>query len=155
MPGGTSSPDLTNTLVRNIYPSASQVALYASPSIQATVGIGFDGGVQLLLAAIGAEILEAAEAGSTRSLFHYANEEGLAGVLESEELKLSLWRLGAKEYLSDIVPGTRTPGQLAQLLSIQLAQLLSIRDTEGQDLLTFSRSTCQILMSFRDALECL
>jgi hypothetical protein len=54
-------------------------------------------------------------------LFHYTNEEGLNGILESGELRPSLKavnpndvRYGNGQYLSDIVPGTKTPAQLSR-----------------------------------------
>jgi hypothetical protein len=58
-------------------------------------------------------------AGST--LFHYTNEEGLAGILESGELRASTKaanpndvRYGDGQYLTDIAPGTRTRAQLSR-----------------------------------------
>jgi RHS repeat-associated protein len=53
-------------------------------------------------------------------LYHYTNEKGLAGILESGELRPSLKainpndvRYGNGQYLTDIVPGTRTPSELS------------------------------------------
>jgi hypothetical protein len=55
------------------------------------------------------------------SLYHYTNEAGMEGILTSQELRPSLWyegtkdvRLGNGQYLSDIVPGYKTPSQSAQ-----------------------------------------
>jgi hypothetical protein len=63
----------------------------------------------------------AADAGPTRTLFHYTNEEGLAGIIDSEELNPSLGsinpndvRYGNGQYLSDIAPDTMTPAQLSR-----------------------------------------
>ncbi|MGW5336630.1 putative T7SS-secreted protein [Streptomyces bauhiniae] len=54
------------------------------------------------------------------SLYHYTNEKGYEGILESKELRVSLKeqnpkdaRFGDGQYLSDIQPGTKTPGQLS------------------------------------------
>lgn len=56
----------------------------------------------------------------TQTLFHYTNEKGLAGILDSGELNPSLKalnpndvRYGNGQYLSDIVPGTRTRSELS------------------------------------------
>jgi hypothetical protein len=56
-----------------------------------------------------------------KTLFHYTNAEGLAGILESGELRPSLKalnpndvRYGNGQYLSDIVPGSKTPAQLSR-----------------------------------------
>jgi hypothetical protein len=53
-------------------------------------------------------------------LYHYTNEAGVAGITESGSLNPSLWRVGTKDvrygngqYVSDIVPGTRTPSELS------------------------------------------
>ncbi|WP_159030625.1 MULTISPECIES: HYD1 signature containing ADP-ribosyltransferase family protein [Streptomyces] len=58
--------------------------------------------------------------GEITSLFHYTNEKGYKGILESGELRPSLKehnpkdaRFGDGQYLSDIGPGTKTPGQLS------------------------------------------
>jgi hypothetical protein len=65
----------------------------------------------------------AAEEGeaAAQTLFHYTNEAGHAGILESEALNPSLKalnpadaRYGNGQYLSDIVPGTKTPAQLSR-----------------------------------------
>ena len=54
-------------------------------------------------------------------LYHYTNEAGAAGIAESNSLNPSLWKVGTKDvrygngqYVSDIVPGTRTPSQLSR-----------------------------------------
>ncbi|HLL88277.1 MAG TPA: HYD1 signature containing ADP-ribosyltransferase family protein, partial [Tepidisphaeraceae bacterium] len=56
-----------------------------------------------------------------KSLYHYTNEAGMNGIVSSGELRPSLWYVGTKDvrygngqYLSDIVPGSRTPIQLAR-----------------------------------------
>ncbi|WP_212747294.1 HYD1 signature containing ADP-ribosyltransferase family protein [Streptomyces montanus] len=58
--------------------------------------------------------------GEITSLFHYTNEKGYKGILESGALRPSLKehnpkdaRFGDGQYLSDIKPGTKTPGQLS------------------------------------------
>jgi hypothetical protein len=55
-----------------------------------------------------------------RALFHYTDEAGQKGILESGELHASLTaanprdaRYGDGHYLSDIVPGSRTRAQLS------------------------------------------
>lgn len=65
-------------------------------------------------------ISEAAGKGPSR-LFHYTNEAGLEGILSSEKLNPSLKiinpkdvRYGEGQYLSDILPGTKTPAQLSR-----------------------------------------
>ena len=64
----------------------------------------------------------AAENAAVRqTLYHYTNEAGLNGILEDESLDPSLKalnpndvRYGNGQYLSDIVPGTKTPAQLSR-----------------------------------------
>jgi len=60
---------------------------------------------------------------SSSTLFHYTNEKGLNGILESNELLPSLKsvnpkdvRYGEGQYLTDIVPGSMTPNQLSRQL---------------------------------------
>jgi hypothetical protein len=55
-------------------------------------------------------------------LYHYTNEKGMQGILNSKELRPSLKsvnpkdvRYGNGQYLSDIKPGTKTPDQLSRL----------------------------------------
>jgi hypothetical protein len=63
-----------------------------------------------------------AEGESTaRTLFHYTNEAGHAGILESKTLNPSLKalnpsdaRYGNGQYMSDILPGTKSPAQLSR-----------------------------------------
>jgi hypothetical protein len=62
-----------------------------------------------------------APSSGTQSLYHYTNEPGLGGILKSRELRPSLGsinpkdvRYGNGQYLSDIVPGTKTPAQLSR-----------------------------------------
>jgi len=54
------------------------------------------------------------------TLYHYTNEDGMRGIVDSGQLNPSLKannpkdaRYGDGQYLSDIVPGTRTNGQLS------------------------------------------
>ncbi len=56
-----------------------------------------------------------------KSLYHYTNEGGMKGITSSGELRPSLWYAGTKDvrygngqYLSDIMPGARTPAQLSR-----------------------------------------
>ncbi|MGW5922137.1 putative T7SS-secreted protein [Nocardia fluminea] len=55
-----------------------------------------------------------------RTLYHYTNQEGHDGILDSQEMRPSLReqnpkdaRYGDGQYLTDIAPGTRTLGQLS------------------------------------------
>ena len=59
--------------------------------------------------------------GERQTLFHYTSEKGLEGILNTKELRPSLKevnpsdaRYGNGQYLTDIVPGTKTPAQLSQ-----------------------------------------
>ncbi|QOK94926.1 hypothetical protein HF908_23425 (plasmid) [Ralstonia pseudosolanacearum] len=54
-------------------------------------------------------------------MYHYTNEAGMTGILESGVLRPSLKalnpndvRYGNGQYLSDLVPGTLTPAQLSR-----------------------------------------
>jgi hypothetical protein len=54
-------------------------------------------------------------------LYHYTNEAGMEGIVSSGELRPSLQannprdvRYGEGQYLTDIVPGTKSPAQLAK-----------------------------------------
>nr|WP_167358906.1 HYD1 signature containing ADP-ribosyltransferase family protein [Streptomyces curacoi] len=54
------------------------------------------------------------------TLYHYTNEKGYDGILESGEMRASLRadnskdaRFGDGQYFTDIQPGTKTPGQLS------------------------------------------
>ncbi|MEU2869595.1 putative T7SS-secreted protein [Streptomyces olivoreticuli] len=58
--------------------------------------------------------------GEVTSLIHYTNEAGHQGILESNEMRASIRahnpkdaRFGDGQYLSDIEPGAKTPGQLS------------------------------------------
>ncbi len=82
--------------------TTSETASIASQTSQSVAGSG-----------------EAAE--ESQTLFHYTNEKGLTGILDSGELNPSLKalnpndvRYGNGQYLSDIVPGTKTPAQLSR-----------------------------------------
>lgn len=57
-----------------------------------------------------------------RTLYHYTTARGHEAITSSERLRPSLRavhandaRFGDGQYLSDIVPGTKTPGQLAYI----------------------------------------
>jgi hypothetical protein len=59
--------------------------------------------------------------GLPSTLYHYTNEAGMSGILDSKVLNPSLKalnpndvRYGNGQYLSDIVPGTMTPNQLSK-----------------------------------------
>ncbi|ALC89078.1 hypothetical protein AM500_04175 [Bacillus sp. FJAT-18017] len=59
---------------------------------------------------------------SKQTLYHYTNEKGAAGILDSKKLNPSLKannpkdaRYGDGQYLSDIAPETKTPAQLARI----------------------------------------
>ncbi|MGO8999383.1 MAG: HYD1 signature containing ADP-ribosyltransferase family protein [Polyangiaceae bacterium] len=61
------------------------------------------------------------EAPGAQTLFHYTTEEGMNGILETEQLNPSLKalnpadaRYGNGQYLSDIIPGSMTPAQLSR-----------------------------------------
>ncbi|WP_052306581.1 HYD1 signature containing ADP-ribosyltransferase family protein [Acetivibrio clariflavus] len=61
------------------------------------------------------------EQDNIKILYHYTDEVGLNGILNSKKLKPSLKavnpkdaRYGNGQYLSDIIPGTKTPGQLSK-----------------------------------------
>lgn len=54
-------------------------------------------------------------------LYHYTNEAGAVGIVESNSINPSLWKVGTKDvrygngqYVSDILPGTKTPAQLSR-----------------------------------------
>ena len=54
-------------------------------------------------------------------LYHYTNQSGMEGILQTKVIKPSLKELNPKDvrygngqYLSDIVPGTKTPSQLGR-----------------------------------------
>lgn len=58
--------------------------------------------------------------GSSNRLYHYTTERGMNGIVDSQKLNPSLLainpkdaRFGDGQYLSDIVPGTKKPSQLA------------------------------------------
>lgn len=60
------------------------------------------------------------ETPSRRTLYHYTTRHNLAAILSTETLRPSLQAVNPKDvrhgdgqYLSDIVPGNRSPGQLA------------------------------------------
>ena len=56
-----------------------------------------------------------------KTLYHYTNEKGMTGIVDSQKLNPSLKAnnpndcfYGEGQYLSDIVPGTKTPAQLSR-----------------------------------------
>jgi RHS repeat-associated protein len=80
--------------------------------------VGAFAGPSLALKGLGVAGRATSESGG---LFHYTTESGLRGILESGGLKPSLKalnpsdaRYGSGQYLSDIVPGTKTPAQLSR-----------------------------------------
>ena len=57
------------------------------------------------------------------TLYHYTTEEGMQGILSSESLNPSIKisstrdaRMGSGQYLTDIVPGSKTAGQTSRAL---------------------------------------
>ncbi len=55
-----------------------------------------------------------------RILYHYTSETGYTGILESKSIRPSLKannpkdaRFGDGQYMSDIIPGSKRPGQLS------------------------------------------
>ena len=80
------------------------------------------GGGSLAARSSGRVATVAAESvGGRQMLYHYTNEAGAAGILESGSINPSLWRVGTKDvrygngqYVSDIVPGIKTPAQLSR-----------------------------------------
>jgi HYD1 signature containing ADP-ribosyltransferase len=96
---------------------ASYAAAGKDPGFLLEMGLGMSGAV---LAARAGAIGDVA-AGGRQVLYHYTDEAGLAGITESNTLNPSLWRVGTKDvrygngqYVSDIVPGTKTPAQLSR-----------------------------------------
>jgi RHS repeat-associated protein len=78
--------------------------------------LGIRGGI-----AFGESLANGAAAEETQTLFHYTDEKGPTWILDSGELNPSLKalnpndvRYGNGQYLSDIVPGTKTPAQLSR-----------------------------------------
>lgn len=68
-------------------------------------------------------IVDTSHAANGSTLFHYTNEKGLTGILETNELKPSLKsinpkdvRYGEGQYFTNIVPGSMTPNQLSRQL---------------------------------------
>ena len=58
---------------------------------------------------------------SPETLYHYTNEEGMTGIVDSKSLNPSLLSnnpndcfYGEGQYLSDIIPGDKTPSQLSR-----------------------------------------
>jgi hypothetical protein len=59
---------------------------------------------------------------SSGIMYHYTSQDGYTGILKSKSLLPSLRannpkdaRFGDGQYLSDIVPGTKRPGQLSRI----------------------------------------
>jgi hypothetical protein len=96
-------------------PIRGQGRLVSGPVRPALVGnTGSVGGASAVDAVGGA-----ANTGPTR-LYHYTNEAGMNGIVDSAQLNPSLKalnpndvRYGNGQYLSDIPPGTRTPSELS------------------------------------------
>ncbi len=128
-PGGYESHDLTNGALEG-YRHPFQYGNSPVAQVAGTTGeFLFDAGT---VAAGGASTIRGARSlggeaanlahGSERStLYHYTTEGGLNGILESGELRPSLKavnpkdaRYGNGQYLTDIVPGTKTLGQLSK-----------------------------------------
>ncbi|MEL7570796.1 MAG: HYD1 signature containing ADP-ribosyltransferase family protein [Eubacteriaceae bacterium] len=68
-----------------------------------------------------ADAKNGADSAEIKTLYHYTNEEGLNGITKSNQLNPSLKvvnpsdaRYGNGQYLTDIVPGTKTPAQLSR-----------------------------------------
>ncbi len=81
---------------------------------------GMAGGVGCGVPKPAGAVEEAAVPTQRRTLYHYTTEKGLEGIKISGTLSPSLKainpkdvRYGEGQYLSDIVPGTKTPGQLS------------------------------------------
>jgi hypothetical protein len=58
----------------------------------------------------------------SRTLYHYTNEQGLSGILATKSLLPSTRarnprdaRFGDGQYLTDIMPGSKRPGQLSRI----------------------------------------
>jgi hypothetical protein len=94
------------------------------------VGVGkaaIKGGVAVLgrtaIAATTEEAVKEGGAAASNVLYHYTTEEGLQGIRTSNELRASIWKAGTKDvrygngqYLTDIIPGTRSNASLARQL---------------------------------------
>jgi RHS repeat-associated protein len=88
--------------------------------------LAIKGGAAVLeRAAIAASVEDAVEEGgeATNVLYHYTTEEGMQGIRTSNELRASIWKAGTKDvrygngqYLTDIVPGSRSNASLARQL---------------------------------------
>ena len=73
------------------------------------LGKGFDGGHK------------SGSSSTPKTLYHYTNEKGMTGIVETKKLNPSLKAnnpndcfYGEGQYLSDIVPGTKSPAQLSR-----------------------------------------
>ena len=91
-----------------------------------------------------------------KTLHHYTSEEGHAGIIQSKSLRPSVRannpqdaRFGDGQYLSDILPGTKRPGQLSMLFfgmpfaGRRFTHYVSI-DTKGLDVV-FGRQSVYVV----------
>ena len=67
------------------------------------------------------QIIEMSQQEETKILYHYTNQEGLSGILMTNQLNPSLKsendkdaRYGDGQYFSDIIPKTKTSNQLSR-----------------------------------------
>ena len=100
-------------------PDTSGAAIGGGASILIQIASGDEEEVLAGFWADGENVIARAPEG--RTLFHYTDEAGHTGILDSEALNPSLKALNPKDarygngqYLSDIVPGTKTPAQLSR-----------------------------------------
>jgi hypothetical protein len=84
-------------------------------------GAAAEAAIESALEAEGQAAAEAAGSDSAQTLFHYTNESGMKGILDSGQLNPSLKELNSRDafygngqYLSDIEPGTMTSNQLSR-----------------------------------------
>jgi len=78
-------------------------------------------GTMLRMVRRGYQWLRGAQSTNRTTLYHYTNQKGLEGIISSQQLNASTSetnpndvRYGNGQYLSDIVPGTKTPAQLSR-----------------------------------------
>jgi RHS repeat-associated protein len=125
-----------NFFVDNVFGSmigeaANDLALFTKNNVNPLTGymVNFNGDrraqavIGLVTFGVGSETraLKAADGAVKKTLYHYTNEKGLRGILESQELLPSLKRNNPKDarygngqYLTDIKPGTKSCAQLAR-----------------------------------------
>jgi RHS repeat-associated protein len=113
---------VTNAINCARSPSWSQCLQAVGKLGLTAVTIATAGGTSELEIAAGAETTaEDAGSGAARTLFHYTDEAGQKGILDSGQLNPSLRevnpaddRYGNGQYLSDIKPGSMTSNQLSR-----------------------------------------